>query len=158
MPFQLTFCSDNTTEQKYCSEFHKCGIYPACPKVPNFSRNPTECFEERKHGMFSCLNRMDQYPGIFSQSLHREDYITIANRVDPFKLNKDFTFNSSGILCNGDKLIPWTKDGFDDLYDTPSCQSKTGRKISGGGLWEHLHRDMGFKGREYISEDYLKNG
>ena len=101
---------------------------------------------------------MDQYPGIFNQSLYREGYITTANRVDPLKLNKDFTFNSSGILCNADKFIPYTEDGFKDLYITPSCQSITGRKISGVELWEHLHRDMGFKGREYISEDYLKNG
>ena len=81
MLFQLTFCSDNTTEQKYCSEFHKCGIYPACLKVPNFSRNPTECYDkdDPKAGMFRCLNRMDQYPGIFNQSLYREGYITTAN-------------------------------------------------------------------------------
>ena len=97
--------------------------------------------------MFSCLNRMDKYPGIFTQSLYKEE---------PFKLNKDFTFNSSGILCNVDNLVPWTQRGIDFLRNTPSCQTKTRKKVGGNSLWELLLRDMGFRERKHIPERNFK--
>ena len=140
----MTFCSGDTTEQKYCSAFHMCGTRRVCPKVPEFSRPPTECYYEPKPEMFSCLNRMDKYPEIFAQSLYRED---------PLKLNKDFMFNSSGIQCNGDKLIPWTWKQLYDIRIPLPCQSKTGRNIS---ITELLIRDMGFKGRKHILENSPK--
>ena len=90
---------------------------------------------------------MDKHPEMFAQRLYRED---------PLKLNKDFTFNSSGIPCDSDKFILWTKEGLFHLQNNvPSCQSKTGRKISGFDLWTLLLRDMGFKGRKHIPADYL---
>ena len=127
-----------------------CGsLYQTCPKVPNFSeKHQNECYGEPKPGMFSCLTRMDKYPDeIFSQNIFNEE---------PLKLNKDFTFNSSGILCTDDKLIPWTEEGLNDLTSTTSCQSKTRRKVSGLSLRTFLIRDMGFRGRHYIPESYYK--
>ena len=97
--------------------------------------------------MFSCLNRMDKYPGIFTKSLYSEE---------PLKLNKDFNFTSSGIPCKDDKVIPWTWKGLEDLWSTPSCHSKNGRKFSGKTLWTILLRDFGFRGRKHIPEDELK--
>ena len=97
--------------------------------------------------MFSCLNRMDKYPGIFTKSLYSEE---------PLKLNKDFNFNSSGIPCKYDKVIPWTEEGFFDLYNGPSCHSKNGRKLGGETLFTLLVRDIGFRGRKHIPEFYLK--
>ena len=124
-----------------------CGIISACPKVPNSVRDQTECYSP-KPGVFSCLNRMDKYPGIFTKSLYSEE---------PLKLNKDFTFNSSGIPCKDGNLIPWTEEGLDDLrYNTPSCHSKDGRKFSGITLLTLILRDIGFRGRKHIPEDYLK--
>ena len=127
-----------------------CGsIYQTCPKVPNFSKNhQTECYEVPNPSKYTCMNRMDKYPGIFNQSLYSEE---------PLKLNKDFNFTSSGIPCKDDKVIPWTEEGLDDLFfNTPSCHSKNGRKLSGETLCKLLLRDIGFRGRKHIPEDYLK--
>ena len=89
---------------------------------------------------------MDKYPEIFDKSLYGEDSL---------KLNKDFTFNSNGIPCNGDKFIPWTMVGLMDLRGIRSCQSKTGRKITGFQLWELLLRDVGFRERKRIPDVHL---
>ena len=98
--------------------------------------------------MFSCLNRMDKYPGIFTKSLYSEE---------PLKLNKDFNFNISGFFCTNDNFIQWTKEEFENLrYYTPSCHSKNGRKLSGITLRNLILRDIGFRGRKHIPEDYLK--
>ena len=126
-----------------------CGGYQTCPKVPNFSKNhQTECYYEPNPLKFTCMNRMDKYPGIFTKSLYSEE---------PLKLNKDFNFTSSGIPCKDDKLIPWTFKGLTDLrYNTPSCHSKNGRKLSGRTLRTILLRDIGFRGRKHIPEDEVK--
>ena len=93
---------------------------------------------------------MDKYyqdDEIFTKSLYSEE---------PLKLNKDFNFNISGILCTNDKMIPWTSKGFYDLRRTPSCHSKNGRKLSGNTLHTLLLRDIGFRGRKHIPENRLK--
>ena len=128
-----------------------CGGYQTCPKVPNFSKNyQTECYYESNPSKYACINRMDKYyqdDEIFTKSLYSEE---------PLKLNKDFNFNISGIFCTNDKLIDWTEEGFDDLYNTPSCHSKNGRKLSGSTLAILLIRENGFRGRKHIPEDWLK--
>ena len=96
------------------------------------------------------MNRMDKYnesDEIFTKSLYSEE---------PFKLNKDFIFNSSGIPCKDDNLIPWTGEGLLDLMKIPTCHSKNGRKLDGYTLWKLILRDIGFRGRKHIPEDELK--
>ena len=129
-----------------------CGDYQTCPKVPNFSKNhQTECYVNPNPSKYTCINRMDKYyqdDEIFTKSLYSEE---------PLKLNKDFNFNISGIFCTNDKLIPWTSKGLNDLrFNTPSCHSKNGRKLSGNTLWKLLLRDIGFRGRKHIPKDYPK--
>lgn len=144
------FCSGGKTEQNYCSKFHKCGNYQTCPKVPNFSKNhQTECYGDPNPSKYTCINRMDKYnesDEIFTKSLYSEE---------PLKLNKDFNFTSSGIPCKDDKVIPWTREGLDDLMGR-TCHSKNGRKLSGNTLHTLLLRDIGFRGRKHIPEDELK--
>ena len=136
------FCSNGTTNPNYCSKFHICGEYPACPKVPNSVRDQTECYEP-KAGLFSCLNRMDKYPDMFTQSLYKEE---------PLNLNQlDFSYNDTNLQCQENKWIPWTWDGLNkELYYTISCQPNSGKKVGGQVLWELLIRDMGFEGRKFI--------
>ena len=140
-------CSGGTTDPNYCSKFHKCGNYPACPKVPNSARHQTECYEP-KAGVFSCLNRMDKASDLFNQSLYKEE---------PLNLNKlQFNFNETHLQCQENHWIPWTEDGLTELYYTKSCHSNNGRILGGLVLRKLLIRDMGFKGRKFISEYFLK--
>ena len=78
-----------------------CGGYQTCPKVPNFSKNhQTECYFSPNPSKYTCINRMDKYyqdDEIFTKSLYSEE---------PLKLNKDFNFNISGILCTNDNWRP----------------------------------------------------
>lgn len=121
--------------------------YQACPKVPNSVRHHNECYRQPKEGLFSCLNRMDKYPDMFTQSLYKEE---------PLNLNKlQFNFTKTHLQCQENHWIPWTWDGFRELYST-KCHSNNRKRVSGQILWNLLIRDMGFKGRKFIPDDYLK--
>ena len=148
--FSIDFvCSGGTTDPSYCSKFHKCGNeYQACPKVPNSVRHQTECYLPNA-GQFNCLNRMGKASDLFNQSLYKEE---------PLNLNKlQFNFNETHLQCQENHWIPWTRHGMDELYSAKSCQSNNnGKKVGGLVLWNLLIRDMGFKGRKFISEDILK--
>ena len=140
-------CSGGTTDPNYCSKFHMCGYIPACPKVPNSVRDQTECYAP-KPGLFSCLNRMDKYPDMFNQSLYKEE---------PLNLNQlNFNFNETHLQCQENHWIPWTWDGLNKLIYTKSCYSNNRKRVSGLVLWNLLIRDMGFKGRKFIPDGYLK--
>ena len=141
-------CSGGTTDPNYCSKFHMCGYrFQACPKVPNSVRHQTECYNP-KAGLFSCLNRMDKYPDMFNQSLYKEE---------PLNLNKlNFSFNDTHLQCQENHWIPWTRYGLNELWDTKLCKTNSGKKVSGLVLRNLLARDMGFKGRKFIPDNYLK--
>ena len=142
------FCSNGTIDPNYCSKFHKCGSnYQACPKVPNSARHQTECYEP-KAGVFSCLNRMDKASDLFNQSLYKEE---------PLNLNQlNLTFTKTHLQCQENHWIPWTRYGLRELYYTKSCHSNSGKKVGGLVLRNLLIRDMGFKGRKFIPDRYLK--
>ena len=125
-----------------------CGnIYQACPKVPNSVRHHNECYEP-KEGLFSCLNRMDKASDLFNQSLYKEE---------PLNLNQlNLTYNDTHLQCQENHWIPWAGFGLDELELTKSCHSNNGRKVGGQVLWELLIRDMGFEGRKFIPDGYLK--
>ena len=125
-----------------------CGSeWQACPKVPNSTRDQTECYDP-KAGVFGCLNRMDKYPDMFNQSLYKEE---------PLNLNQlNLTFNETHFQCQENHWIPWTWGGLSELYDTKSCHSNNGRILGGLVLRNLLIRDVGFKGRNFIPDDYLK--
>ena len=143
------FCRNGTTDPNYCSKFHKCGKdYQACPKVPNSVRHQTECYSP-KAGLISCLNRMDKASDLFNQSLYKEE---------PLNLNKlQFNFTKTHLQCQENHWIPWTGYGLNELYTTTTlCYSNSGKRVSGFVLWKLLIRDMGFNGRNFIPDDYLK--
>ena len=148
------FCSGDKSDQEYCSSHHQCGSnYQECPGVPNGKNSQAECYWQPTPDHFDCLNRMDKNQSIFQQRIYQEE---------PFQLNKDLNYNSSGFFCLLDpeeKFIPWTWDGLEYLrLRTPHCQSKkeTGSKrIAGKTLWRLLLRDFGFQGRHHIPEDYI---
>ena len=125
-----------------------CGSdYQACPKVPNSVRHHNECYKP-KTGLFSCLNRMDKYPDMFTQSLYKEE---------PLNLNQlNLTFTKTHLQCQENHWIPWTRDGLIELYYTKSCYSNNRKRVSGLVLRNLLLRDMGFKGRKFIPDGYLK--
>ena len=123
------------------------GQLQACPKVPNSVRHHNECYQP-KAGLFSCLNRMDKYPDLFNQSLYKEE---------PLNLNQlNLTYNDTHLQCQENHWIPWTRDGLRELYYTKSCYSNNRKRVSGLVLWKLLIRDMGFKGRKFIPDGYLK--
>ena len=141
-------CSNGTTDPNYCSKFHICGYQlQACPKVPNSVRHQTECYKP-KAGLFSCLNRMDKASDLFNQSLYKEE---------PLNLNQlNLTFNETHLQCQENHWIPWTWHELNKLYYTKSCYSNNRKRVSGLVLWKLLIRDMGFKGRKFIPDAYLK--
>ena len=124
-----------------------CGSeWQACPKVPNSTRDQTECYDP-KAGVFGCLNRMDKFSDTFTQSLYKGE---------PFNLNKlPFNFTETHIRCQENNWIPWTEDGLSELRWTKSCQSNSGKTVGGMVLHDLLIRDMGFKGRHLIPEWHL---
>ena len=125
-----------------------CGSqYQVCPKVPNSVRHHNECYVP-KEGLFSCLNRMDKASDLFNQSLYKEE---------PLNLNQlNLTFNETHFQCQENHWISWTWDGMDELIRAKSCHSNNGKKVGGLVLWELLISDMGFKGRKFIPDDFLK--
>ena len=131
----------------YCSKFHKCGsALQACPKVPNSARDHNECYNPDPEAI-ACLNRMDQKSELFAQSLYKEEALN---------LNKHpFDFNKTHLRCQENNWIPWGY-GLDDLVLTKTCQSNSGKQVRGLVLHDLIIRDMGFKGRDLIPEDYLK--
>ena len=142
-------CSGGKTDPNYCSKFHMCGRdYQACPKVPNPARHQTECYRP-KAGVFSCLNRMDKASDLFNQSLYKEE---------PLNLNQlNFNFNETHLQCQENHWIPWTSyRRLHKLWNTKFCKTNSGKKVSGQVLGNLLIRDMGFKGRKFIPDGYLK--
>ena len=132
----------------YCSKFHKCGsALQACPKVPNSARDHNECYNPDPEAI-ACLNRMDQKSELFAQSLYKEEALN---------LNKHpFDFNKTHLRCQENNWIPWTWEELYILYYTETCQSNSGKQVRGLVLHDLIIRDMGFKGRDLIPEDYLK--
>mgnify|MGYP001502857383 CR=1 FL=1 len=118
-----------------------------CPKVPNSARDHNECYNPDPEAI-ACLNRMDQKSELFAQSLYKEEALN---------LNKHpFDFNKMHLRCQENNWIPWNGLGLDELVYTKTCQSNSGKQVGGQVLLELLLRDMGFKGRDLIPEDYLK--
>ena len=147
--FFNNFCSVSR-EQEYCTNYHHCGRYQVGPQVPNATRKHTECYFGSTIGRFNCLNRIDQHPGIFNQRIYKVD--------DKFLLNRDLNFNKTGIICNGEKFIPWNS-----LYGGPEdvCLSKNdpgspGRSILWLNLKQLIVKDFGFQGRDYIPTALIK--
>ena len=135
---------------------HQCGgsydpvgqQFLECPKVPDATRQPTECYNLLSPDSFNCLNRMDK-PDIFNKPVYQEQ---------PFILNRDLEVNGSSIYCKEGQFIPLTWGGLIDLWNNiPYCEAKnnTGRRIAGRTLWFLLLRDLGFTSREKIPEDYI---
>ena len=94
------------------------------------------------------MNRMDKASDLFNQSLYKEE---------PLNLNQlNLTFNETHFQCQENHWISWTWDGMDELVSAKSCHSNNGKKVGGLVLWELLISDMGFKGRKFIPDDFLK--
>ena len=121
--------------------------FQACPKVPNSARHHNECYQP-KADVFGCLNRMDKASELFNQSLYKEEPLNLK------KLN--LTFNEPHFQCQENHWIPWTKYGLEKLWSTKICQPNSGKKVNGLVLGNLLIRDMGFKGRKFIPDGYLK--
>ena len=144
-------------ERELCTKGLKCNSknYQICPNGPNEGNYPhTECQDnsDLSKNSFSCLNRRDKYPDMFSRHIFNG-----TSRSRGINLNTKLAFNEQGFQCQKNFNISWSE--YKRLYprnnNIQNCTLKDGTAIGNEALLRLFYLDFGFHGRQWIPKAFL---